>query len=341
MVDSLQTKGHWQDARQGVFRFDSETGHGSTWKIDDSTYATDAHVVTSGRQGFLIGHDGNRYPLGADVWVDRARDIAFYTLAPGQKGPDAQPLPLGDSQKLKAGDQVHTLGFGGDLYFPQNEPKTYPGTLVDRLGKHVPKSLQFDLEYDSSAVEGVSGGADVDRNGKLISMPDSGRAGLLASTPVERIVAAYNDRQNLAHFSGHYENGWQALGHDIANKPWLNGTKVGFYGVNVGSGLLSILTRQAGVPLSSTLLMGLGPLTVLGYRSYLDVDALAHSTNDRDTWKYRLAAAADAVMGIGAALMFSRFAPIARVIAATGIAGRLGAEFSPNNYVVDYDAKPS
>nr|WSX51124.1 trypsin-like peptidase domain-containing protein [Streptomyces sp. NBC_00974] len=214
-----------ENVSPSVVRIDTSTGSGQGTGSGivitaDGEIVTNNHVVDGATQVQVTMSDGKKYPAKI-VGTDPAKDLALIKLE-GAGGLKA--AGLGDSDKLKVGDEVVAIGS------PDRLTGTVTSGIVSALNRevNVPKAEQrqspqggFPFSYggkqfngntgsdttsykaiqtDASLNPGNSGGALVNMNGEIIGMPSAiyspssgsgsaGSVGLGFAIPVNTIKA--------------------------------------------------------------------------------------------------------------------------------------------------------
>lgn len=163
------------------------TGSG-TLVSADGLILTNAHVVTSdtvcdfSSLVVAVADDANRAPdrryEAEVVQVDAGSDLAVIRISrsvdpAGTLPPSFPYLVLGDSDDLMVGDDLRILGYpeiaGEKVTFTNGSVGGF--TPQDGLGD---RAL---IRTDATIAGGNSGGAAVDRNGRLVGIPTKARAG--------------------------------------------------------------------------------------------------------------------------------------------------------------------
>jgi S1-C subfamily serine protease len=157
--------------------FDSggnDGGQGSGFVLDGrGEIVTNAHVVTTGdganrRQAdevYVSFADGNR--VEADVrGYDPNADVALLKIDP--EGLELDPLPLGDSSKVRVGQPVAAIGS------PFGEEQSLSVGVVSAVDRNVSSLTRFDIsnaiQTDAAINPGNSGGPLVDAEGRVIGL---------------------------------------------------------------------------------------------------------------------------------------------------------------------------
>ncbi|WP_330297205.1 S1C family serine protease [Streptomyces sp. NBC_00503] len=221
-----------ENVSPSVVRIDTSTasgqGTGSGIVITESgEIVTNNHVVDGATKIQVTMSDGKKYSAKI-VGTDPDKDLALIKLE-GAK--DLKPANLGDSDKLKVGDEVVAIGS------PDRLTGTVTSGIVSALNRevNVPKSEQqqspqggFPFSYggqqfngntgsnttsykaiqtDASLNPGNSGGALVNMNGEIVGMPSAiyspssggssaGSVGLGFAIPVNTIKADLSSLRN-------------------------------------------------------------------------------------------------------------------------------------------------
>ncbi|MCU5746011.1 S1C family serine protease [Staphylococcus sp. SQ8-PEA] len=154
---------------------DNELGSGVVYKkVDGAIYVmTNAHVVGDKKKQ-KITYDNNETTTGTVIGSDKWSDIAI-VKANIKKNSSVKPIEIGDSSNLTLGEPIIVVGnpLGVDFKGSVTEG------IISGLNRHVPVDIDKDGEYDEliNAIQidapvnpGNSGGAVVNREGKLIGV---------------------------------------------------------------------------------------------------------------------------------------------------------------------------
>ena len=88
-------------------RSNGETaGLGTGFGVGAGRIATNYHVILPAEEAVVVLADGARYPVQRVIAVDEARDLAIISI----DHPQMPSLPLGDSDRVSAGDPVYAIG---------------------------------------------------------------------------------------------------------------------------------------------------------------------------------------------------------------------------------------
>jgi S1-C subfamily serine protease len=145
------------------------TGAGSGWVYsNDGIVVTNAHVVSGADEVKVVTADGTIIPAEV-VGTDWYRDVAVLRLKPehGQKLPPA--ATVGDSDAIRAGDEVVAIGTPLGL-FAITVTVGYVGAVDRSLNTGVGYSLNHLIQHDASLSPGNSGGPLFSMDGKVIGM---------------------------------------------------------------------------------------------------------------------------------------------------------------------------
>lgn len=162
---------------------------GSGWVWDQKGYIiTNAHVVAGARDVTVVLHTGKEYP-GRVLGFDQAWDIAVVQV----EGLSVAALPVGDSSRVRSGDEV--LAFGS--------PLGLENTVTDGLISATREGVKTEtttlgrvFQISAPIAPGSSGGPLVDRaTGLVIGVDTAGVAAEKAASigfavPVNEAVAA-------------------------------------------------------------------------------------------------------------------------------------------------------
>lgn len=152
------------------------------------TIVTNAHVVDSGSVIDVLLADGTSYSASM-IGMDSEHDIALLDI----DAVDLTPIVIGSSTDLLVGDPVIAIGYPLGL---EGAPTVSTG-IVSALGRSLDDatiSLTGVIQTDAAITEGSSGGALLDRNGKLVGITTAvgvssvGIEGIGFAIPVERVT---------------------------------------------------------------------------------------------------------------------------------------------------------
>ncbi len=139
-------------------------GLGSGVIIDPRVYIiTNNHVVQGAQSVEVVLYGGQTFP-GRIVGTDPPDDLAVVQISPPKA--DLTVAPLGDSSKLRVGQEV--LAIGNPLGITQTVTNGIVSALNRMVGT-IPDAVQTDAPINP----GNSGGALVDLRGELIGIPTS------------------------------------------------------------------------------------------------------------------------------------------------------------------------
>lgn len=153
----------------------NELGSGVVYKkVDDSIYVlTNAHVVGNKKEQ-KITYGNDKITIGKVIGSDKFSDIAIIK-AKVKGNQDVKPMKLGDSSTLVLGEPIIVVGnpLGNDFKGSVSDG------IISGLNRHVPVDIDKDDQYDvlmnafqmdAPVNPGNSGGAVIDRNGKLVGI---------------------------------------------------------------------------------------------------------------------------------------------------------------------------
>ncbi len=170
---------------------------------------TNNHVVDKYEKIRTIFHDGKSYDAKV-AGTDPFADLAVIKVNASYQ--DLHPLPLGDSSKLRIGDQVVAIGS------PFGLTGSLTSGIISQVGRLLnPPNISFSIpnviQTDTAINPGNSGGPLLDMNGEVIGIntaiqSDTGEfSGIGFSIPsntMKRIVPV------LIH-EGHYKHPWLGI----------------------------------------------------------------------------------------------------------------------------------
>lgn len=346
-------------ASPSVFQIQTETGNGTGWMVKPGVIVTDYHVIKGDQEIKAVASDGTIYRLGKQLWINPGRDLSMMTFE-GVRS-TAPSLRIASSSLMNPGDKTFSVGWKSGL-----DLDIYPGTYVgytatpyyspsarqsgsvawQQSAASEPTANLLDgarqwVHLQSNAGRGMSGGPDLNADGEVVSVVDRSygdQEGHALSNPIEYVQEMSDHPERFRMTEGAYENGFQTLPHFISAHPLHTGVYGTAYGLGITGGARFGLAEG---PLSIKLGLG-GTLaaTVLGVRTWQDVNGLVNAANSRDQWKYGVATSFDATMAAGLVTSaLSRRVPglalASRILLGTGLAGRIGSELIPNRFIVD------
>ncbi|MEM2589842.1 MAG: trypsin-like peptidase domain-containing protein, partial [Zestosphaera sp.] len=145
------------------FRYREVRGAGSGFFVEPGLIVTNAHVVMNAREVVVLvpKHGKERAKV---LVADPYRDLALLKVGVS----DAEPLPLGDSDKLKVGDLVFAIG--SPLGLPG--PSVSMG-VVSALGRTITGEnivLEDLVQTDAAINPGNSGGPLINVDGEAVGV---------------------------------------------------------------------------------------------------------------------------------------------------------------------------
>ncbi len=141
-------------------------GQGSGVIIKDKGWLVTNNHILGQADSLYAKHNGQFIPLDSLIAVDVARDILILRIAmkPGEKDYKYLPgLTLGDSDKLRMGEQIYAIGN------PFGLENTISDGIVSGLRKMPENGLEF-IQISAPISSGSSGGAVVNAKGQLIGI---------------------------------------------------------------------------------------------------------------------------------------------------------------------------
>ncbi len=136
----------------------TDVAQGSGFFIDDTHVVTNAHILANGKYVQVITYDQEVYSAEL-VGYHLGNDIALLKI----KG-SFEPLALGDSADVRAGEKVIAIGNPLGLAFTTTEGIV---SAVDREG---PNGLPIYIQTDVSLNPGNSGGPLINKEGEVIGI---------------------------------------------------------------------------------------------------------------------------------------------------------------------------
>ncbi|HET7337231.1 MAG TPA: trypsin-like peptidase domain-containing protein [Candidatus Nitrosotalea sp.] len=185
---------------------DRAIGSGIVYDLDGHII-TSNHVVEDYEKIRVVFHDGESYPAKVSG-TDRFADLAVIKVDASPQ--TFHPLPLGDSSKLRIGDEVIAIGS------PFGLSGSLTSGIVSQLGRilNPPNIESFSIpnviQTDAAINPGNSGGPLLDTHGEVIGINTaiqtetgefSGVGFAIPSSTMKRIVPALIQ-------TGHYKHPW-------------------------------------------------------------------------------------------------------------------------------------
>lgn len=152
-----------------VVLIETTNGHGSGVVLDDAEHVvTNYHVIADGNVTAVILRDGTRLSNTSVAGFNRRADLAVLEVENLDAGV-APPLEFLPPDEVAIGDPVYAIGypFQDDARSPV--PQLTVG-VVSAKRRGVLDNIDF-IQADASFSPGLSGGALVDRDGRLIGVP--------------------------------------------------------------------------------------------------------------------------------------------------------------------------
>lgn len=174
-----------------------EEGQGSGFIIDkDGHILTNYHVIADARQIEVTLHNRKKYRASI-VGVDRSHDLAVIQI----KGPDLQPMTLGDSKNLQVGQKVYAIGnpFGLSGTLTRGIVSSIRPVQEPNGGATIDEAIQTDAAINP----GNSGGPLLNGHGEVIGintmiLSSVGQsAGIGFAIPIDTAKAVLNDLVTL------------------------------------------------------------------------------------------------------------------------------------------------
>lgn len=168
-----------ENAYESIFVIYSGNSAGSGFAIGENTVVTNAHVIANENDITIYGYNGETYRASVYL-IDTSFDIAILSVEDGKFA----PLEIGDSDSIKAGDDIYAIG----------APKSLDYTLTKGVISN--KSRKFGnytyIQIDAAINSGNSGGPLLNSKGQVIgvnSMKMSDAEGIGMSIPISSVVS--------------------------------------------------------------------------------------------------------------------------------------------------------
>ncbi len=162
----------------------SEHGTGSGVVISDDVLVTNAHVVWPDPSVSVVFQNGVVHQ-GRVLALDPFVDLALVDISRMSRKPP--PITLGSVHDIAVGDDLYVLGYPAPAEFTPL-PTVDVGELQSLSDWEFTGVEWFTIE--APAIGGQSGGAVVDRYGRLVGMSTFGSTADLTSIAVDDVVAA-------------------------------------------------------------------------------------------------------------------------------------------------------
>lgn len=204
---------------------------------EDGYILTNAHVVSANgatAEGVTVtfkgdGSAGTKVDVKV-VGVDDTSDVALLKVDPGKAG-DLTVLPIGDSDKVRVGEQVVAIGnpLGYDFTLTTGVVSALDRELQSPNGSIIPNGIQTDAAINS----GNSGGPLINARGEVIGINEQiasqsgGNQGLGFAVPINTAVKVMDQLKN----GGEVKYAWlgisgQTLTADVASALGIDGEGV-------------------------------------------------------------------------------------------------------------------
>ena len=184
-----------EEAYESIFVIYSGNSAGSGFAIGENTVVTNAHVIANENDITIYGYDGKTYRASVYL-IDASFDIAVLSVDGGV----FSPLEIGDSDSIKAGDDIYAIG----------APKSLDYTLTKGVVSN--KSRRFGsytyIQIDAAINSGNSGGPLLNSKGQVIgvnSMKMSDAEGIGLSIPISSVVSFMENKGVILTDDGNIE----------------------------------------------------------------------------------------------------------------------------------------
>lgn len=168
-----------ETAYQSVFVVYSGNHIGSGFAVGPNAVVTNAHVIENADNIQLSAYEGKRYQ--ADIYlIDQAFDIAVLSVGSAS----FTPLETGDSDALKAGDEIYAIG----------APKSMGYTLTKGIVSNKERRIGAYnyIQIDAAINSGNSGGPLLNHAGQVVgvnSMKVSDAEGIGLAIPISSVIS--------------------------------------------------------------------------------------------------------------------------------------------------------
>lgn len=168
-----------EKAYESIFVIYSGNSTGSGFAIGENTVVTNAHVIANENDIIVYGYDGNIYRASVYL-IDTSFDIAILSVENG----NFIPLEIGDSNSIKAGDDIYAIGAPKSLDYSLTK-----GVVSNKLRKFGKYTY---IQIDAAINSGNSGGPLLNSSGQVIgvnSMKMSDAEGIGLSIPISSVIS--------------------------------------------------------------------------------------------------------------------------------------------------------
>ena len=171
----------------GPPREDDGVATGTGFVIDDSgLIVTNDHVADGGDQVSVRFEEDDRRIDARKVGRDPSTDLALLRIDP--EAADFEPLPLGDSERVRVGDTAIAIGH------PFGLERSLTLGVVSSVDREIdaPNGFEIDdaVQTDAAINPGNSGGPLLDADGRVIGVNSQGRggaSGIAFAVPVDTL----------------------------------------------------------------------------------------------------------------------------------------------------------
>ena len=187
-----------------VLRGESDGGMGSGFVYSDDGYIiTNQHVVRDAQKVTVTFLDGEAY-IGDVVGRDRDLDIAVVKVNPSNTY--IQPIKIGDSSKLKVGEEIAAIGN------PFGLSGSMTSGIVSQIGRLLPQESGYSIpdviQTDAAINPGNSGGPLINMKGEVVGINTaiqsatgefSGIGFAVPSNTVKKVVPILIEKGEFSH----------------------------------------------------------------------------------------------------------------------------------------------
>lgn len=148
-----------------VFSSGKEKSMGSGFSVENHIIVTNQHVVDGGNEFNIVTRDGKKSKASL-IYSSEAMDVAVLKI-----DKEVKVLKMGDSKKLKVGEEVYAIGTPVSFNFHH----TVTRGIVSGLNRELEltkdkKTMKNLIQHDASINPGNSGGVLINSRGEVVGI---------------------------------------------------------------------------------------------------------------------------------------------------------------------------